>query len=386
MKFLITRLSLFLSVCAFLAPLAHANDSAVFDKGKNVYPINNENIRMVSEKVIVHRKNVSDIYIKRRIANVDCEFLFENITDETQKVKIGFPGIECATTDPNCFAGLNKFVSYVNGEKVPVSIKEEEFRHHYKNKEGKDVPVGHYLRRNWYTWDVTFPPRSKVKLRNTYETVLGSDTIGHYWFEYVLVTGENWSGPIGSAVIKVIYEDEDYLRRRVGKVQPSGYKIQGNKIIWELKDFTPKENVHIFEISNHVILGQYVVDFAAYFNSKEYDAAERLYTHIDLKNPVAIHKEWLPQILYPLISRDVISEALERLYVAQLRNEIFARHGKKPDTMAMYMIFGDFLRGTKSESVSWYEYNPNYSDDLLNDIEKKNIKFIEDYERERGWR
>ncbi|NIT03460.1 YARHG domain-containing protein [Candidatus Saccharibacteria bacterium] len=129
-----------------------------------------------------------------------------------------------------------------------------------------------------------------------------------------------------------------------------------------------------------------MVDFAAYFNSKEYDAAERLYTHIDLKNPVAIHKEWLPQILYPLISRDVISEALERLYVAQLRNEIFARHGKKPDTMAMYMIFGDFLRGTKSESVSWYEYNPNYSDDLLNDIEKKNIKFIEDYERERGWR
>jgi hypothetical protein len=335
---------------------------------------------MVSEKVIVHRKNVSDIYIKRRIASVDCEFLFENVTDIVQEVKIGFPGMECTATDPNCFAGLNKFVSYIDGKKVPVTIKEEEFRHHYRNEEGNDVAVGRYLKRNWYTWDVTFPPRSMLKLRNTYETVLGSDTIGHYWFYYVLVTGDNWSGPIGSAVIEVIYEDEDYLRNRVGKIEPGGFEIKGNKIVWKLKDFIPEENVHIFEISDWVVLHEYWQDFAAYFELKEYEGAEKLYTRADLANPVAIHEEWLSRSLYPLIGRDVISEDLERHYLRFLRNEIFARHGRKFNTMAVYMLFGD------DYGVSWYKYDPNYSDDLLNETEKRNAQFILDYEKKRGWR
>ncbi|NIO19556.1 MAG: DUF4424 domain-containing protein, partial [Candidatus Aenigmarchaeota archaeon] len=86
------------------------------------------------------------------------------------------------------------------------------------------------MRRNWYTWDATFPPSSRLKLRNTYEVKLSGDSGGLHWYKYILVTGANWKGPIGRATITVIYEDEDFFRRKVGKIEPGGYKIQGNKI------------------------------------------------------------------------------------------------------------------------------------------------------------
>src|SRR5581483_3081661 len=61
----------------------------------------------------------------------------------------------------------------------------------------------------------------------------------------------------------------------------------------------------------------------------------------------------------------------------KLRNEIFARHGR---------TFKDkWLQGYFS-SFSWYKANPNYSDNLLNPVEKKNVATILAYEStaERG--
>ncbi len=265
---------------------------------------------------------------------------------------------------------------------MPVTVKEEitgTSGTYYKvDKEGKRVPVERYRKRNWYTWDVNFPPRSKVRLSNTYNIRLSYNSIGQRWYKYILVTGANWKGPIGSATIEVIYEDEDYFRRRVGKIEPGGYEIQGSKIIWKLKEFTPQEDIEILEISDWHILINYLRYFESYFDIRKYEGAERLYTADDLKNPITPPDEELAWWIswYPLISRDMMKEESDRIYVKILRREICTRLGRNKTGYGILQSF---------DSGSWSK-DSGCSDEQLTDIESQNIKFIEDYEKERGWR
>jgi Tol biopolymer transport system component len=73
----------------------------------------------------------------------------------------------------------------------------------------------------------------------------------------------------------------------------------------------------------------------------------------------------------------IFTEKTGRLYVRLLRNEIFARHGRAFKSEDLRQIF---------ESTDWYKPDPNYSDDMLNDIERRNVQFILDYEKKMGWR
>ena len=59
------------------------------------------------------------------------------------------------------------------------------------------------------------------------------------------------------------------------------------------------------------------------------------------------------------------------------RNEIYARHG---------YIFQNKDIQAAFEATDWYVPNPNYSDSLLNDIEKENLNTIISYEKKMGWR
>ena len=59
------------------------------------------------------------------------------------------------------------------------------------------------------------------------------------------------------------------------------------------------------------------------------------------------------------------------------RNEIYARHG---------YIFQNKEIQAAFEATDWYVPNPNYSDSLLNDIEKENLDTIISYEKKMGWR
>jgi hypothetical protein len=71
------------------------------------------------------------------------------------------------------------------------------------------------------------------------------------------------------------------------------------------------------------------------------------------------------------------SEETKKMFYKVSRNEIFARHGREFRSEDLKQIF---------EATEWYKPDPNYSDDMLNDIEKKNVQFILDYEKKMGWR
>ncbi len=392
-----------------------ANDTMVGESGHTVFPINTDKIRMVSEKVTV-KMGPDGSGIFDRKAFVTCEFLFENTSQEEIKAKLGFPTNEVWSD----YQYLNDFVSYIDGVNKDVQIKKEILGRKIISVPSGEIITGDYQNRspstykiienyrNWYTWDVTFPPLKKIKVKNSYWVTLSSDQ--HvYFFEYILTTGVNWKGSIGKAEIEVIYKDAHDLRNRVIYVSPKTYKVEDNKIKWRFTNFQPKENIKIIEktLWKQFIFTRYIM--YDILNSREYEGGSRYYTQedLDIKN-VEEHKElnrllneidsreYLldsmrysnglfsmenkpleePKELY-FLTRDAFLEEMNQLYVRVLRNEIFARHGKTFKSEDLKWIFKD---------ISWYKPDPDFSYDMLNKIEKKNLEFIIEYEKKKGWR
>jgi len=65
-----------------------------------------------------------------------------------------------------------------------------------------------------------------------------------------------------------------------------------------------------------------------------------------------------------------------RVILRVLRNEIYARHGRIFTSPDIIRIF---------DSVPWYKPKPEFNESDLNDIEKKNVNFILDFEKKKGW-
>lgn len=70
-------------------------------------------------------------------------------------------------------------------------------------------------------------------------------------------------------------------------------------------------------------------------------------------------------------------DVAKKLFIKTLRNEIYARHGRVFSTSEMKQIF---------ESLPWYKPRADFSEGELNEIEKKNIEFIFEYEKKMGWK
>lgn len=115
----------------------------------------------------------------------------------------------------------------------------------------------------------------------------------------------------------------------------------------------------LYKISFGTKIADGIKNISEAFKSNKYDADRRTYKLEDLEAP-----------------KDIPETTVEMYYKA-LRNEIFARHGRVFKSEDLRTIF---------ENTDWYKPNPNYSDKMLNDIEKKNVQFILDYEKKMGWR
>ena len=215
-------------VCALGASVAFADDSIVADYGKTVFPHRTEKIYMVSEKVDitfgVDKKG-------HREAKVNCNFVFRNETKDEIKVKVGFPGNK-SEHGPAWRQPLRDFKTFVNGKPYRTEVKEQRL--------GDDSTDPHYSYREWYLWEMSFPPKQDTLVDNSYSYSLSSDSgYSRLTLNYELATGANWSGKIGEAVVIVKYVDAKDLEARVISIQPVGWKRKGNQIIWNFKNIEP---------------------------------------------------------------------------------------------------------------------------------------------------
>lgn len=99
---------------------------------------------------------------------------------------------------------------------------------------------------------------------------------------------------------------------------------------------------------------------AGVFSTKKYDGNTRAYTEEDADSRA-----------------QAMSGDVKQLYVKALRNEMFARHGRIFNTPEMKQIF---------ETAPWYKPRKDFKESDLNEIEKKNVEFIFEYEKKMGWK
>lgn len=65
-------------------------------------------------------------------------------------------------------------------------------------------------------------------------------------------------------------------------------------------------------------------------------------------------------------------KGLDKAQLRLMRNAVYARHGRTFKSVDLQSLW---------ECYNWYEKNPNYSDDLLTEVDKYNIELIQKYEK-----
>jgi len=222
---------------------ANADSSSLYRYAGTVQPVQNNSVRMVEEKVHIQ------VYAGWSV--VRCEFVFRNESLEAQNVLMGFPasmtgvGAERLVDETT---RLRNFKTYDNGIEKEAKLESD-------GKDGKDPSDI----AEWYTWNIRFQGEEERRIVNTYKT----QNYNAPWSQksgYILKTGAPWKGTIGKAVITFELMDNVPSKINQESTLPKGYRIDKNKVLWEMQDFEPVENITL-ELSGRIhihdiILGQ----------------------------------------------------------------------------------------------------------------------------------
>lgn len=226
----------------FLIPFIHAfaNDGSFQGKGATVFPVKENRIKMVSEDIRLELKENS--YNEDPRWHVDARYLFENPTNETITLQVGFPEYKC-DGDTDCKAGDWSFYNLttnVRGKFIAHRVAQATPNKNYEN-------AGRV-----HLFDVTFKPRERVSITHNYFYKTSSYVDGKS-LRYVTKTGALWNGPIGKATFTIIFPfrpfslsfHESYKPLTVHHYQNSSSQKIGTKIIFQMNHWTPTEDLHL---------------------------------------------------------------------------------------------------------------------------------------------
>ena len=155
---------MFIIVFLLLLPgIAFANDASMGRMGETVYPLQETDVRMVSEDIFI-KFNSADVS-----GDVTCEFVFEN-PGEAKSVLMGFPAsmkveFEGMTTEER--VSLNNFTSFINGSQIPVS-----------EINGSDMEDKFSKYPTWYVFEVPFEAGEVLTMTHTYDVFFTSYSEG----------------------------------------------------------------------------------------------------------------------------------------------------------------------------------------------------------------
>ena len=246
--------------------------------------------------------------------HVKVTFHFTNLTDEPQKVTVGFPvkweertgvgshGEDQSIDDtPELRAKIEdfyKFKSTCNGKALSRKLitNARENPEYYEDK--CDF---------WFVTELTFAPKQVLEVIDEYNHGPSgwSDSIGYYEniFEYILTTGSSWANVIKSAEI-IFHSKNIYLwplnAKSFKNIRPSILNLENLclegiscsyppasifydtkkdevKVIWELKNIKPKENWQV--VFNGYCRGDFPINWITPFLLKDDPVLDNLYNH-----------------------------------------------------------------------------------------------------------
>ncbi len=329
-------------VLTLVAPAAHANDGVFGGKGIHPMPLSTDAVRMADEIVTLRLDPTQDAW------NVHCSFIFENTTDAPVTLKIGFPfptaGMEGDTAAPKGENELREgqpmvwdFATTVRGKKV-------------KAKRGKAAvnPARPDMRYDFaYYWEVTFAPRERVRIVNTYRHGVSAVVGGFVEAFYVVKTGTTWKGgKIGHARLRVQVPSDRYVlcvkdapdvstvARPSGWVESPLHGEPGFEVHWSESNFAPTEDVFVCirDLDNYAMM--------------------HFYTRL----------------------ADLDLDTLDGAALRLTRNTIYALHG---------YAFGDEALRTHFAKQWWYRPDPGFSPKRFSKDEREFVAAIRAKEKGR---
>ncbi len=228
-----------LSILPSAANLGLPPDTRVSVGGRHIGYAQPNQISMESELV--------KLRITKQKCFVDATFNFK--AGQAQEIKTGFP---C-----NSATELHKFHAIVDGKKITSRLQAQ-------------TAAGTSDYRYWHTFDLSFKSQQVHAVKVTYYNILKGATqkmpiaVSRVLEEqeqdatadaeekalalsrevvYVVETGADWKGPIGRCQIEVSFDG--ISPECVVSVSPKDWKKVGNKIVWDLKNFSPQKTDNI---------------------------------------------------------------------------------------------------------------------------------------------
>ncbi len=200
-----------------LCGTARGDDSAMEGVGGVLKPMHGHpSVRMVSEEV--HIKLPQDV--------VEASFTFRN-DGPPVTVLIGFP----EQGKGGGYTQFDHFRSTVDGHPLKV-------RRYVQQRPGED---GNY--KYWWIKRVHFNRGQTRVVLNRYEGGEFVTSAGVVGFNYILRTGASWKGPIGRA--RILCDISGLRDDAPLHFSPSGYRRVGDTVIWDLRNFKPKQDIEI---------------------------------------------------------------------------------------------------------------------------------------------
>lgn len=211
-----------------LPTAAMADSGPVYYSAGMLVPTTSNDIRMTREVLTIDYSNQIARKSDSQLGAVDvhARFWFRN-EGKAVTQKMGFP------LGREELSGFGMF-----GPEFTVTVDGTAIIAHML--EGQKVTAGSELTYDmWSAYEVSFATGQTRVIDVTYRI----RPRGGY-FLYVLQTGRLWKGPIGDLTIDVNFGRPAVFPDLLS-VQPVGYRVQGNHILWHFTDYEPQQDIEI---------------------------------------------------------------------------------------------------------------------------------------------
>jgi hypothetical protein len=317
------------------------------------------------------------ITLRKDYYEVDVTFDFFN-SGSAEKVLLGFPveyrgslGVEFMVNE-NYDKVVYDFKSYVNGKIIPVNTTRNDVISQ------KTDDSGIYIK--WFIRDVTFPANSRTVSRVTYKAKY-SGCGGLELAGYIYGTGRFWKGGIGKMTVIVNHGDNELIGVvRFGNPmdlnEKYDIKAKTSKFIWEA-DGRYKyvfENVNPTYANESVSIdvwtlesGLYGADFNPFIVSDRTNRGNHINNyHFEYFWPWSEHLVYEKPTEIQLYTKNQI-----RLFI----NFFSALHGYDFKN-TLYKEYFLRLENFDDKNNTKYKVNPDFSESVFNEIERKNVNYL----------
>lgn len=251
----------------------------------------------------------------------------------------------------------------------------------------------------FYSHELNGIPNNKLKqqIRYLVETKATSLFADFDYDESLEILTYNFANGILDYVIREFftYDERGFSQEILRHTSWKGYMPRlspENDYLRLVRDFAYRVQFCIIQQKRGILLKKYSRD-ESYIESLEYNfyywsPSEQRFI-LDESVTQELTQEQLENVYCPddyfaynglkfsKLDSKLTAEDLQDLDKAQLRlmrNAVYARHGRTFKSVDLQSLWNCY---------TWYKVNPNYSDELLTDIDKYNIKLIQQYEAQR---